>query len=453
MFDDARADRPVVEAPGVVPWPRSNASATRPPSGVTANSTTIAAATSDASRQRLRTTALWRTPSSTSATTMPIHAPRVCDSNSADGRAQRTERPDDSPRARAARDRTRRRPTTARAAPRSRRRTRAARTDRRRGAPRTSRRSATSRRVRTRTTRRGSRPRWPRPAARSAGRAPIVSACPQRNISGKRQPREPAHPPVGRADPRVQRIRARRSRPGTATPISAAPDQPHRDPGNPAERSPNPEESFEESPTRVGGATCRPRRPSAPGSPSTAAAPTAPTRSGSTATTVPTNNAPSTNASATDRRAAPHSPSVSSPPRCPAPVHPATAPKVPTSCAQDAVVKLGGTVGVLTAHRVVRIVQVAVVAQRVRTPPVAREPGQILGQLARNLGRAREVLVLLLPQPRQRVAHVDAAARAPPIGSRHRRDTASRDRTAPNPSASRPEPSGRPSAAAGPPTR
>src|SRR3954447_19803349 len=64
-----------------------------------------------------------------------------------------------------------------------------------------------------------------------------------------------------------------------------------------------------------------------------------------------------------------------------------------------------------TAHRVVGIAQIAVVPERVRAPAVARQACESLGQFTGDFGRAREVLILLLAQPRQRVPDVDASAR------------------------------------------
>ena len=68
--------------PCVVPVPEIEPVGDAPPSGVTAKSTTTRA-TSATSRHRRRTTRRDAHPSSTSATTAPIHAPRVCDSSSA----------------------------------------------------------------------------------------------------------------------------------------------------------------------------------------------------------------------------------------------------------------------------------------------------------------------------------------------------------------------------------
>jgi len=57
----------------------------------------------------------------------------------------------------------------------------------------------------------------------------------------------------------------------------------------------------------------------------------------------------------------------------------------------------GPLVGALTPDRVVRVLQIAEVAERVRAAAVAREPRHVFGQVLRDLGRAGEVLVLLLP--------------------------------------------------------
>ncbi len=55
-----------------------------------------------------------------------------------------------------------------------------------------------------------------------------------------------------------------------------------------------------------------------------------------------------------------------------------------------------------------RILQIAEVPEGVGPTSVADELGQILVERAGDLGRASQVLVLLLPQPRQRVPDVDA---------------------------------------------
>ena len=66
---------------------------------------------------------------------------------------------------------------------------------------------------------------------------------------------------------------------------------------------------------------------------------------------------------------------------------------------------------VVAVQRLHRIPEVAEVAERVRAALVPDESGQLGRELTRDLGRAREVLVLLLAQPRERVSDVDAAAR------------------------------------------
>ena len=99
-------------------------------------------------------------------------------------------------------------------------------------------------------------------------------------------------------------------------------------------------------------------------------------------------------------------------------------------------------------HGLHRILQVSEVPERVRAPPVPDQLREVFVDRASDLGRAGEVLVLLLPQPRERVAHVDAEPLLTSSDSRRRRGTRSPRRRRPIPSASRPARSPRRPAAA-----